>query len=189
MKKSLLMSALSAALLALPCFAVPQQKQSETQEDQNKLVEIVRNATTQYQDVSKATGYTPVLGCVSGSDHGAMGIHYVNTSLINGETLLSDGQLDATRPQALIYEPQSNGELKLVGVEFIILASALPADAAPQVEGHLMVYVDGPSTARPKAPANRYGLPAFFELHVWAWRTNPQGSFVDWNDHVTCAAK
>jgi hypothetical protein len=115
-----------------------------------------------------------------------MGVHYVNTGLINGETLLSNGQLDATKPQALIYEPQANGELKLVAVEFIILAGALPAGAGPQVEGHLMQYIDGPSTARPKATPNRYGLPAFFELHVWAWKDNPQGSFVDWNNHVTC---
>lgn len=180
MKKLLLMPVLSAALLAFTSFAVAQQKQSETQEDQNKLVEIVRNATAQYQDFTKASGYTPVLGCVSGSDHGAMGIHYVNTGLLGGQTLLSNGQLDATRPQALIYEPQSNGQLKLVGVEFIILASALPPNSAPQVEGHLMQFIDGP---------NRYGLPAFFELHVWAWRANPQGSFVDWNDHVSCAGE
>jgi hypothetical protein len=178
-----------AALLALAPFALAQQKTQPESQGQDKLVEIVRNATQQYQDVSKATGYTPLLGCVSGSDHGAMGVHYVNTDLIDGNTLLSNGQLDPTRPQALIYEPLSNGEMKLVGVEFIILASALPPDAAPQVEGHLMVYVDGPSTSRPKAPANRYGLPAFFELHVWAWRDNPQGSFVDWNDHVSCAAE
>ncbi len=38
------------------------------------------------------------------------------------------------------YEPQSNGELKLVGVEFIILASALPPGVLPQVQGHLMLY-------------------------------------------------
>lgn len=82
------------------------------------------------------------------------GIHYANGSLLNGP-------IDPTHPHALIYEPQSNGELKLVGVEFIILASALPPTAAPQVDGHLMLYVDTP---------NRYGLPAFFELHVWAWR-------------------
>jgi hypothetical protein len=180
MKKLLLMPVLAAAVLALPSFAAGQQKQSETQEEQNKLVEIVRNATAQYQDVSKATGYTPVLGCVSGSDHGAMGIHYANTSLVAGQTLLSNGQLDATRPQALIYEPQSNGELKLVGVEFIILASVLPPNSTPQVEGHLMQFIDAP---------NRYGLPAFFELHVWAWRENPQGSFVDWNNHVSCASE
>lgn len=152
----------------------------------SKLAQVVRNATQQYQNVANATGYAPALGCVSGPDHGAMGIHYVNTGLINGETVLSDGQLDPTKPQALIYEPQSNGELKLVGVEFIILASALPADAAPQVDGHLMLYIDGPSAARPKATPNRYGLPAFFELHVWAWKDNPQGSFVDWNNMVSC---
>jgi hypothetical protein len=107
-----------------------------------------------------------------------MGIHYVNGSLLGGQTLLSGQQLDPTKPQALIYEPQANGELKLVGVEFIILASVLPPNPAPQVDGHLMLFIDGP---------NRYGLPAFYELHVWAWRDNPEGSFVDWNDHVTCA--
>ena len=100
-----------------------------------------------------------------------MGIHYVNGNLLNGT-------VDPTHPQALIYEPQENGELKLVGVEFIMIASALPPNSAPQVEGHLMLFVDGP---------NRYGLPAFFELHVWAWRDNPKGPFVDWNDHVSCA--
>jgi hypothetical protein len=183
-------SLLLIAFLTLSSFGLAQQKvQPVGQGDQNNLVQIVRNATQQYQNVSNATGYTPVLGCVSGSDHGAMGIHYVNTSLLNGETLLGNGQLDATKPQALIYEPQSNGELKLVGAEFIILASALPPGAAPEVEGHLMLYIDGPSTTRPKASPNRYGLPALFELHVWAWRDNPQGSFVDWNDHVSCAGQ
>jgi len=181
-------SLLLIAFLTLSSFGLAQQKvQPVGQEDQNKLVQIVRNATQQYQNVSNATGFTPVLGCVSGSDHGAMGIHYVNTSLLNGETLLGNGQLDPTKPQALIYEPQSNGELKLVGAEFIILASALPPGAAPAVEGHLMLYIDGPSTSRPNASPNRYGLPALFELHVWAWRDNPQGSFVDWNNHVSCA--
>jgi hypothetical protein len=163
-----------AAFLAFTSFALAQQKQPEGQGSQDKLVQIVRNATTQYvDDVNAATaaGYSPVLGCVSGSDHGAMGIHYVNTSLLNGP-------IDATQPQALIYEPTSNGQHKLVGVEFIILASALPPNSAPQVEGHLMLYIDSP---------NRYGLPPLYELHVWAWRDNPQGSFVDWNNHVTCA--
>lgn len=180
-----------AALFA--CFGSPftalGQHDAHDQDDSAKLVEIVRNATQQYQNVANATGYGPALGCVSGPDHGAMGIHYVNGSLLNGETLLGNGQLDPTRPQALIYEPQSNGELKLVGVEFIILASALPSGAAPQVEGHLMLYIDGQSPSRPNATPNRYGLPAFFELHVWAWKDNPQGSFVDWNNHVTCNAQ
>ena len=129
------LSLLSIAFLALSSLALAQhtmepdgqENQSKLgQGDQDKLVEIVRNATQQYQNVSNAKGYTPVLGCVSGSDHGAMGVHYVNLSLLNGP-------IDPTHPQALIYEPQLNGEVKLVGVEFIILASALPADSAPQV--------------------------------------------------------
>lgn len=157
--------------------AVQQQSQASGQGDPDELVNIVRNATKQYVDnvdAAKHAGYGAVLGCVSGSDHGAMGIHYVNGSLLNGP-------IDPTQPQALIYEPAANGQLKLVGVEFIILASALPAippNAPPEVDGHLMVFVDSP---------NRYGLQAFYELHVWAWRDNPQGAFVDWNDHVTCA--
>ena len=183
------MLVLLVVFLGLSSFGLAQGKvQLAEQADQSKLVQLVRNATQQYQNVANAApDYIPVLGCVSGSDHGAMGIHYVNGSLLNGETLLSDGQLDPTKPQALIYEPQPNGELKLVGAEFIILASALPPNAAPQVNGHLMLYIDGPTSSRPKATPNRYGLPALFELHDWAWRDNHQGAFVDWNDHVTCA--
>ncbi len=69
MKNLSRMPMLLAALLALSPFTLAQE-----QGDQDKLVEIVRNATQQYQDVNKATaaGYSPVLGCVSGSDHGAM---------------------------------------------------------------------------------------------------------------------
>jgi hypothetical protein len=169
MKKKLQMSMLLAALLALTSFAIAQEGAN------NKLVQTVRNATWQFQDVTKATaaGYGPALGCVAGPDHGAMGIHYVNGGLLNGST-------DPTQPQALIYEPLPNGQLKLVGVEFIILASQLPANAAPQIAGHLMHFIDGP---------NRFGLPPFYELHVWAWRDNPDGSFVDWNNHVSCAAE
>jgi hypothetical protein len=172
MKRLLHVSLLLAGLLALTPLVLAQQKQV-AQGDQDKLVEIVRNATQQYQNVNNAiaAGYSPVLGCVSGSDHGAMGIHYVNGALLNGP-------ITATQPQALIYQPSANGQYQLVGVEFIILASALPPNSAPEVEGHLMLFVDTP---------NRYGLPAFFELHVWAWRPNLHGPFVDWNDNVTCA--
>lgn len=175
MKKVSLMPMLLAALLALTPFVLAQQKQPGEQGDQSKLVEIVRKATKQYEDVNRATaaGYSPLFGCVSGSDHGAMGIHYVKGSLLNGT-------VDATKPQALIYEPLSNGDLQLVGVEFIVDAATwLKTHSAPPVlEGQVFLYIDAP---------NRFTIPAFFELHVWAWRPNPQGPFVDWNDHVSCA--
>lgn len=144
---------------------------------QTRLIQIVRNATQQYLDVNNATaaGYAPFLGCVSGSDHGAMGVHYVNS------TLLNSNQIDATQPQALIYEPSEDGsKMKLVGVEFIVFSApwlAANNNTPPVLDGQVFLYVDSP---------NRFNINAFFELHVWAWRDNPQGAYVDWNNRVTC---
>lgn len=139
-----------------------------------KLVEMVREATREFIDVNNAgpAGYGPFLGCVSGPDHGAMGVHYVNPNLVG------DGLIDGAHPEALIYEP-SNGRMRLVGVEFIVDAATWlkTHDGAPVLEGQTFLLVTSP---------NRYNLPAFFELHVWAWRDNPQGAFVDWNNRVTC---
>jgi hypothetical protein len=140
-----------------------------------KLVQIVREATRQFIDVNAApaAGYGPFLGCVSGPDEGAMGVHYVNGALVG------DGEIDAARPEALIYEPVGD-RLRLVGVEFIVDAATWLAHHAtpPVLEGQTFQFVSSP---------NRYALPAFFELHVWAWRHNPNGAFVDWNPRVTCA--
>jgi hypothetical protein len=139
-----------------------------------KLVQLVRDATRQFADVNAATaaGYQPFLGCVSGPDHGAMGQHYVNGALV------ADGALDASRPEALIYETAGNA-LQLVGVEFIVDAATWLAhhDSPPVLAGQTFLYVSSP---------NRFGLPPYFELHVWAWRDNPQGAFVDWNNQVSC---
>ena len=165
-------------LLALTSLALAQHNvQPAAQADQTNLVQIVRTATKQYADVNNATaaGYGPFLGCVTGQDHGAMGVHYVNGTLLNG------GEIDASHPQALIYEPSKDGTMRLVGVEFIVFATnwlASNNNTPPVLEGQVFQFVDSP---------NRFNIPAFFELHVWAWRDNPQGSFVDWNNEVTCA--
>ena len=169
-------SVLLVAILSLASYAAAQHKMQATEEgNENKLMQTVREATKRYLDVNNATrdGYEPFLGCVSGSDHGAMGVHYVNGNLLNG-------MIDVNHPQALIYEPSSNGQMKLVGVEFITFASTwLQNNSSPPVlEGQVFLYVASP---------NRFNIPAFFELHVWAWRDNPQGDFVDWNNLVTCA--
>lgn len=179
MKNRFLTSSLSLwsiAFLALSSFGLAQRKAEPTDAgSQSALVQTVREATKRYLDVNNATtdGYGQFLGCVSGSDHGAMGIHYLNPNLLNGT-------IDAKHPQALIYEPV-NGQMKLVGVEFIVdQATWLKNNnTAPVLEGQTFLLIDAP---------NRYGVPApFFELHVWAWRDNPQGNFVDWNDHVSCS--
>jgi hypothetical protein len=33
---------------------------------------------------------------------------------------------------------------------------------------------------------NRFGLPAFYSLHVWVWKHNPKGTFEPWNPQVHC---
>jgi hypothetical protein len=165
------------AVLGLSCIALGQHKmQTAAQADQGNLLNIVREATKQYLDVNAATaaGYGPFLGCVTGQDHGAMGVHYVNG------TLLNSGLINASQPQALIYEPLKNGKMQLVGVEFITFAASWLAannNTPPVLEGQVFNFVDSP---------NRFNIPAFFELHVWAWQDNPQGAYVDWNNNVTC---
>jgi hypothetical protein len=147
---------------------------SHSQTSSARLVQLVRQATQPFINVNAATaaGYQPYLGCVSGQDHGAMGVHYVNGNLVG------DGEIDASKPEALIYEPSIQG-LTLVGVEFVVIAADWLANHStpPVLEGQTFLLIDSP---------NRFGLPAHFELHVWAWRDNPNGAFVDWNNAVTC---
>jgi len=173
--KCVLRLTLAAGLILPAPFVQACPSQHEHAAVPAKLVQTVRDATRQFLDVNAATaaGYGPFLGCVSGPDHGAMGIHYVNGALVG------DGLIDATKPEALIYEP-SNGGLKLVGVEFIVDAATWLANhinTPPVLEGQSFLFVGSP---------NRYGIGSIFELHVWAWRDNPNGAFVDWNDQVTC---
>ena len=86
--------------------------------------------------------------------------------------------LDAQQPEALLYE-SSGGRLKLLGVEYIVLADAWNANnpSPPTLGGQVFHYNGSP---------NRFGLPPFYALHVWAWRANPNGTFADWNPKVSC---
>jgi hypothetical protein len=170
---NILRLALLSSLVWAPLFAVGQT--GHEHESPARLVHLVRQYTRQFIDVNNAgpAGYGPAFGCVSGPDHGAMGIHYVNGALVG------DGEIDVSHPEALIYEPVGNAR-RLVGVEYIVDAATWLAahdNTPPQLEGQDFQFVASP---------NRFNLDSFFELHVWAWRDNPNGAFVDWNNHVSC---
>ncbi len=81
----------------------------------------------------------------------------------------------------MIYEPLPNGRLRLIGADFLVLADAWHANhpATPQLMGQLLHLFEAP---------NRFGLPAFYTLHVWAWKDNPTGTFVNWHANVSCDA-
>ena len=131
----------------------------------NSLTDHVREANDRFKDVSVAVseGYAPI-PCASGIDGGAMGVHYVNAKLIGDA-------VDIKQPQAIMYEPTPDGKMQLVAVEYI--TSKGPA----QLQGQLFNFMNAP---------NRYGLGPFYELHVWAWKTNPRGAYADMNPNVTC---
>jgi hypothetical protein len=145
---------------------------------QGALLKVVRESTERFKDVSVAEGegYTLTFGCVSGPDAGAMGLHYVNFPLV------ASGVIDATRPQIVIYEPLPDGRVRLIGADFLVLADTWNAShpgQPPQLMGQLFQWWDAP---------NRFGLPPFYTLHVWAWKDNPNGAFVNWHPNVSCQA-
>ena len=139
------------------------------------LLRVVRESTERFRDVeaAEAEGYGLLFGCVSGPDWGAMGLHYVNLPLV------FDGELEATRPEIVIYEQLPNGRLKMTGADYLVLADAWHANhpAPPELMGQLFHLFEAP---------NRFGLPAFYTLHVWAWKENPNGAFVNWHPKVSC---
>ncbi len=155
------------------------QQHQLTMGQQNKgsaLIKVVRESTERFKDVSVAEreGYALQFGCVSGSDSGAMGLHYVNGALVGS------GVIDATHPQIVIYEPTADGGLKLIGADYLVLAdmwNAQHPEGPPQLMGQLFHLFESP---------NRFGLPAFYTLHVWAWKDNPNGAFVNWHPNVSC---
>jgi hypothetical protein len=163
-------------------LALHDQTHTQTSQDPKNqagaFVKLVRESTERFRDVAvaEAEGYVLQFGCVSGSDVGAMGLHYVKGSLVG------DAVLDPTHPEILIYEPTPGGRLKLTGADFLVFAETwhqANGPATPQLMGQLLHLFESP---------NRFGLPAFYTLHVWAWKDNPNGTFVNWHPNVSCDA-
>jgi hypothetical protein len=146
--------------------------------EENELVKAVREATAQFKNVSSVEGpgkgYALLFGCVSGGDFGAMGLHYVNLSLV-------DGNLNVNEPEIILFEPASNGRIRITGADFLVPAAAWdaahPGEGPPQLMGQLFHLFESP---------NRFGLDTFYTLHVWAWKDNPYGTFGNWNPDVSC---
>lgn len=131
-------------------------------------VEALRVSLDPYASLAlaKKAGYNvAITDCMSNGDVGAMGVHFGNPSLI-------DGVADSLHPEALIYEPGTNGEMSLVGVEFLVPYTALPRSGqAPVLFGQKFSQND---------------VFQVWALHVWTHRANPSGLFASWNPRVHC---
>ncbi len=133
----------------------------------------VRAATAAYHDLDAALadGFVQGSPCVSDpSGPGAMGVHFVDM------TRLADG-FEPTRPEVLLYEPQDDGRMRLVGVEYVVL----DLNPDPTVDER-PVFPGGIGFHAPHAG----GAPAY-TLHAYLWKSNPAGMFVDFNPRNSCA--
>lgn len=134
-----------------------------------KDLALLRQVTAPFHSFERATAagwaaqITPCMTDPGGA--GGMGFHYGNLSLF-------DGSATVDKPELLLYEPDRNGKLSLVAVEYIIPYTFVPRSAAPPVLfGQQFKQVD---------------VFQLWGLHAWVWSENPSGMFADWNPRVTC---
>lgn len=145
----------------------------------HQVLTDARQASAAFTDVNAAiaVGYVKfpdlVGDCVAQAGQGGMGVHYLNSALV-------DGELDALRPELLVYRQASSGRLELAALEYVVPAPVWDAAHAqpPSLFGHPFHLLRVP---------NRYGLTTpLYTLHVWLWEHNPNGLFNDWNPRVHC---
>jgi hypothetical protein len=153
-------------------------------------LQSLKAATARYHSFEQAeqAGYSAEgEPCVS-SPLGAMGIHAVN------HALTGDLSVDPLRPEVLLYLPTGTGSLKLVGVEYFVVALANTdsgprpwfgpeppplgfANPAPTVFGQTF---DGPMEG------HNPEMPWHYDLHAWVWADNPAGVFAQFNPSLAC---
>jgi hypothetical protein len=172
-----------AVAVAVAAIAVPLTVISlASAGDDHSLTAVAKSATARFHDLgaAKAAGWSTLvkdqagLICIDNQPVGGMGVHWANASI------LFDATLDPTQPEALVYAPNADGQPKLAALEYIVFADAWTKAGhagAPELFGQPFVLTPEP---------NRFGLPAFWSLHVWLWHPNPAGMFQPWNPNVHC---
>lgn len=145
-------------------------------------VNAMRQALAKYEDpfVAVRDLYLSTIGCVhydgmkmeGHMDYpkGGMGIHFVNVTL--------QGPPDPMKPNVLIYEPQKDGKLKLVAIEWLV-----PLAAAKERPSLLGQAFQGPMEGHePLIPQGFH----HYDLHMWLFKENPNGMFSPTHPDVTC---
>lgn len=144
-------------------------------EETRLLISDVREAVAPFRDLDVAMdeGYGSFQDCFKDETIGGMGQHYVS-----GE-LAGDDVADPLQPEALVYEPQEDGSLILVALEYLIFADQWDPNnegrEAPTLFGqdfHLETTI--PDT------------PPVWALHLWLFSHNPEGLFADYNPIIFC---
>lgn len=135
---------------------------------QREAIALVKKATAKYERlvVAQNDGFTSQYpaGCAASAE-GAQGVHYLNPARV-------DTLIELLRPELVMYEPQGNGRMALVGVDYVVPFSAWTHNEPPRLLG---------------VPFMRNEKLGVWALHIWNFRTNPSGTFAMWNPRVSCA--
>lgn len=140
---------------------------NEPVEPLQQSVDALRELTAPYQNIAqaRAAGYDiQITDCMSDLA-GGMGFHFGNGTLI-------DERPEELRPEVVMYEPAANGDLKLVGIEYVVPFDKWTAPTPPALHGQSF---------------SRNEMFQVWALHMWIWRDNPGGMFASWNPAVSCA--
>ena len=131
----------------------------------------LRSVTAKYHSFEFATspegGFGPLTDCMVDPTLGGMGFHFAKAGAI-------DGTVEPLNPEVLLYEPEKQGQMKLVAVEYIVPYAFVPRSATPPtVFGQNLLHNDTFQV---------------WARHAWIWKNNPSGIFADWNPNVNCDA-
>jgi hypothetical protein len=129
---------------------------------QNQDLATLRRVTAAFHrfDQATAAGWSAQITPCMESPEGGMGFHYGNPALIDAFARVDE-------PELLLYEPERNGQLRLVAVEYIVPYTIRPRSATPPVLfGQNFKQND---------------VFQLWALHAWVWKDNPKGTFADWN--------
>jgi hypothetical protein len=172
--------------------ALPMDARDSTSRFEQQLA-AVRTATARYRDaaVAIADGYVNEQLCVAMPGAGAMGVHFIHPRRMgmvmrDGRIHGTDTVIDPEQPEILVYEPQKDGSLALVAVEWYTSQEAWGARPHPTIFGvPFNTMQDDPATP---AVDEGHGFTPHFDLHLWLHRDNPDGAFAQWNPNVSCPA-
>ena len=145
-----------------------EKNEEEPKDEVAQMIEEVRAITQSYTVHSNgvAAGWaTDLSGCVAHPTEGGMGHHFGRLEYI-------DGRINHLEPQVLLYAPDANGTMELLGVEYLIPFAIHSEDKEP-----------------PTLFGQNYHKNQQIEmwaLHLWSEKENPNGMFYDWNPDVSC---
>lgn len=174
------MAVTSGAILAVVLLSQLAAVAEGDSSDRSRTRELagLKQVTAAYHNdaLAIAGGYEATDDCVASEQgEGAMGYHYAKVEWI-------DVFIDKNQPEVLLYAPAEKGIRKLTGVEYVKVDADQNLDTDDDRPSLFGQPFDGPM------PGHAPGMPIHYDLHVWLWRTNPDGVFADFNPRVSCPA-